>query len=171
MKKLGTLENQVNMVYIGIGSNLGNKFENIEKAKYLLVLNKINIIKTSRYYETLSWPDPYQPKFLNIVAQIKTSYTPKKLLEIFKLIEKKLGRKKTFKKNLPRKCDIDIISYENQIHKGDIDIPHAKMHERNFVLIPLFELNKNWVHPKLKINIKNLIFSLSMKDINSIKQI
>ena len=171
MKKLVTLENQVSMVYIGIGSNLGNKIENIEKAKHLLFFNKINIIRTSMYYETLSWPDPYQPKFLNIVAQIKTSYSPEKLLEIFKLIEKKLGRKKTIKKNLPRVCDIDIISYDNQIYEGDINIPHAKMHKRNFVLIPLFELNKSWVHPKLKINIKNLIFSLPIKDITSIKKI
>ena len=171
VKKLVTLESRVSMVYIGIGSNLGNRFENIEKAKHLLVLNKIKIIKVSSYYESLSWPNPYQPKFLNIVTEIKTSYSPKKLLEIFKFIEKKIGRKKNIEKNLPRVCDIDIISYENQISEGDINIPHAKMHKRNFVLIPLFELNKSWVHPKLKINIKNLIISLSMKDISSIKQI
>ena len=171
MKKLDTLENQVSMIYIGIGSNLGNKFRNIEKAKYFLALNKIQIIKTSSYYQTLSWPNPNKPKFLNIVAEINTNLTPKKLLEIFKSIEKKLGRKKTSKKNLPRECDIDIISYKNQILNGHINVPHLQMHKRNFVLIPLFEINKNWVHPKSKINIKNLIFSLSIKDISSIKKI
>ena len=75
------LENQVNLIHIGIGSNLGNKINNIEKAKFLISLNKINIIKTSSYYETLSWPDPTKPKFLNVVVSIKSNLSPKKLLK------------------------------------------------------------------------------------------
>jgi|TARA_B100000780_G_scaffold273380_1_gene236895 2-amino-4-hydroxy-6-hydroxymethyldihydropteridine diphosphokinase len=168
--KLDTLENQAKMVYIGIGSNLGNKIINIEKAKHFLILNNINIIKSSSYYQTPSWPDQKNPNFFNIVIQSDTKFSPKKLLDIFKFIEKKLGRKKKLK-NSPRECDIDIISYGKKIVDGDISIPHQRMHQRNFVLIPLYELNKNWFHPKLKINIKNLIFSLPIKDIRSIKQI
>ena len=170
MIKLGILENQVNMVYIGIGSNLGNKINNIEKAKFFLSLNKINITKSSSYYETLSWPDPKKPKFLNIVIQSDTKFSPKKLLYIFKSIEKKLGRKKKFK-NAPRECDIDIIAYRNKVINGPISIPHKRMHQRNFVLIPLYELKKNWFHPKIKTNIKNLIISLPIKDITSINKI
>ena len=170
MIKLDILENQAKMVYIGLGSNLGNKIYNIEKAKHLLILNKINIIKSSSYYETLSWPDPKKPKFFNIIIQSDTKFSPKKLIDIFQSIEKKLGRVKTII-NSPRECDIDIISYEDLILNGDISIPHKKMHERNFVLFPLYELDKNWVHPKLKVNIKNLIFSLTIKDIRSIKQV
>ena len=158
------------MIYIGIGSNLGNRIENITKAKYFLDLNGINITKSSSYYETLSWPDPNKPKFINIVAQSNTKASPEKLLKIFKSIEKKLGRKKK-SKNSPRTCDIDIISYNQKILTGNITIPHKRMHRRNFVLIPLFELNKNWFHPKTNENIKKLIFSLSIKDIRSIKQI
>ena len=158
------------MIYIGIGSNLGNRIENITKAKYFLDLNGINITKSSSYYETLSWPDPNKPKFINIVVQSNTKASPQKLLKIFKSIEKKLGRKKK-SKNSPRTCDIDIISYNQRILKGNITIPHKRMHKRNFVLIPLFELNKNWFHPKTNENIKKLIFSLSIKDIRSIKQI
>ena len=158
------------MVYIGIGSNLGNKINNIETAKHYLIKNNINIVRSSSFYETLSWPDPKKPKFLNIVLQSDTKFTPKKLLKIFKSIEKNLGRKKKLR-NSPRECDIDIISYRNKILKGEISIPHKRMHQRNFVLIPLYELNKNWFHPILKKNIKNLIFSLSIKDIRSIKQI
>ena len=158
------------MIYIGIGSNLGNRIENITKAKYFLDLNGINITKSSSYYETLSWPDPNKPKFINIVVQSNTKTSPEKLLKIFKSIEKKLGRKKK-SKNSPRTCDIDIISYNQRILTGNITIPHKKMHKRNFVLIPLFELNKNWFHPKTNENIKKLIFSLSIKDIRSIKQI
>ena len=158
------------MIYIGIGSNLGNRIENITKAKYLLDLNGINITKSSSYYETLSWPDPNKPKFINIVIQSNTKASPEKLLKIFKSIEKKLGRKKK-SKNSPRTCDIDIISYNQKILTGNITIPHKRMHRRNFVLIPLFELNKNWFHPKTNENIKKLIFSLSIKDIRSIKHI
>ena len=158
------------MIYIGIGSNLGNRIENITKAKYFLDLNGINITKSSSYYETLSWPDPNKPKFINIVIQSNTKASPEKLLKIFKSIEKKLGRKKK-SKNSPRTCDIDIISYNQRILTGNITIPHKRMHKRNFVLIPLFELNKNWFHPKTNENIKKLIFSLSIKDIRSIKQI
>ena len=158
------------MIYIGIGSNLGNRINNIEKAKYLLNLNGVNIIKSSSYYETLSWPDSSKPKFINIILQSDTKFSPKKFLEIFKSIEKKLGRKKN-KKNSPRTCDIDIIAYYQKIVSGNISIPHKRMHKRNFVLIPLYELNKNWQHPKMKKNIKKLIFSLPIKDITSIKQI
>ena len=158
------------MVYIGIGSNLGNRISNIEKAKYYLSINGINILKSSSYYETPSWPDSSKPKFINIVVQSNTKASPEKLLKIFKSIEKKLGRKKK-PKNSPRTCDIDIISYNQKILTGNITIPHKRMHRRNFVLIPLFELNKNWFHPKTNENIKKLIFSLSIKDIRSIKQI
>ena len=102
------------MIYIGIGSNLGNRINYIEKAKYYLHINGINIIKSSRYYETLSWPDIRKPKFINIVIQTDTRFSPKRYLKIFKHIEKKLGRKKG-KKNDPRTCDIDIISYDQKI--------------------------------------------------------
>tara|TARA_Y100000591_G_C21688256_1_gene621693 strand:- start:243 stop:719 length:477 start_codon:yes stop_codon:yes gene_type:complete len=158
------------MIYLGIGSNLGNKFRNIEKAKYHLLLNGIHITKSSSYYETLSWPDISKPKFINIVVQIKTKFSPKKLLNIFQLIEKRLGRKKNLK-NAPRTCDIDIISYNKKILNRKIYIPHKSMHNRNFVLIPLYELDKNWSHPKTNESIKKLIFSLPIEDITSIKQI
>ena len=79
------------MIYIGIGSNLGNKTNNIEKAKHYLIMNNVNIIKSSSYYETLSWPDPKKPKFYNIILQSDTKFSPKKLLNIFKSIEKKLS--------------------------------------------------------------------------------
>ena len=170
MIKPDILENQVNKIYIGIGSNLGVRIKNIERAKFLLINNGINIVRSSTYYESLSWPDTSKPKYLNIVLQSNTTLTPTRLIEIFKSIEKKLGRKKN-KRNSPRECDIDIISYNNMILDGNISIPHKRMHERNFVLLPLYELNKNWIHPKSKINIKKLIFSLPIKDIRSIKQI
>jgi len=164
------LENQAKFVYLGIGSNLGNKKDNIEKAKFELIQNDILIEKSSSYYESLSWPNPKNPKFLNIVLKIKTSLKPIKLLDICKKIEVSLGRKKG-KKNAPRECDIDVIDYNNQKTNVDIILPHPRMSQRNFVLFPLYELDKAWTHPISGQPIKKLILSLSNRDIRSIKQI
>ena len=166
-----TLENQVKSIYLGIGSNLGNRKENIEKAKFNLMENNIKIIQSSNYYESISWPNPNYPKFLNIVLKISTSLKILDLLKRCKEIEAKLGRKKSTK-NSPRKCDIDILDY-NKIIKNQkkINLPHPRMHKRSFVLLPLFELNKEWKHPISKFHIKRLILALPNKDITSIKQI
>tara|TARA_Y100001970_G_scaffold240028_1_gene302447 strand:+ start:123 stop:635 length:513 start_codon:yes stop_codon:yes gene_type:complete len=168
--KQDTLEKQVKSIYLGIGSNLGNKRKNIEKAKFELTKNKITIIKSSSFYQSLSWPNPKHPKFLNIVIKVSTNLKPLKLLEIFKQIEFGLGRKKS-KKNSPRECDIDLIDYDKMIKIKKITLPHPRMHIRNFVLLPLFEIDKNWIHPISKDHIKKLILSLSNRDIRSIKQI
>ena len=164
------LENQVKLVYLGIGSNLGNKRNNIEKAKFRLAQNNIKILKSSSYYESLSWPNEKNPKFLNIVLTINTNLTPLELLKKCKEIENDIGRKKSTI-NSPRVCDIDILDYRNKKISGEIFLPHPRMHMRNFVLFPLFELNKDWKHPISKHHIKRLIFSLSNRDIRSIKQI
>ena len=170
MIKQDTSENQVNIIYLGLGSNLGNRKNNIEKAKFSLIENNIKILKTSSYYESLSWPNPNNPKFLNIVLKVVSNISPLNLIKLCKKIEKNLGRKKTFK-NSPRECDIDIIDFSNSNMKSEVILPHPRMHIRNFVLFPLFELNKNWRHPILKQNIKKLINALPKKDIRSIKQI
>ena len=87
-----------------------------------------------------------------------------------KSIEVKLGRKKS-PKNSPRECDIDIIDFNSLILRDRLILPHPRMHIRNFVLLPLFEINKDWIHPITKHHIKRLILSLSKRDITSIKQI
>ena len=158
------------MIYLGIGSNLGNKRLNIEKAKFKIIENNIKILQSSNYYESLSWPNKKHPKFLNIVLKISTNLKPTKLIKIFQNIENSLGRKKA-PRNSPRICDIDIVDYNNmQINKG-ITLPHPRLHLRNFVLLPLYELDKDWKHPIFKDDIKTLILSLPNRDIRSIKQI
>ena len=131
-------EKPANIVYLGIGSNLGNKKNNIEKTKYLLETNSIKILKSSNFYETFSWPDKSKPKFYNVVIKVITSLDPKKLFLVTKNIEKKLGRKKTLL-NRPRTCDIDILDYKGQIISSEYEdneftIPHKKLSFRNFVL-------------------------------------
>ena len=172
MKKQDILENQAKTVFLGIGSNLGLRKTNVEKAKFLLSEYNLNFLSVSSYYETLSWPDPRKPKFLNIILKLKCHYNPQELLKICKSIEIKLGRKKT-KKNAPRICDLDIIDYNRLVSKknSEINLPHKMMHKRNFVLFPLFEIQKNWTHPDKQIDVKTLISLLPDRDIRSIKQI
>ena len=170
MTKQDTLENQVKSIYLAVGSNLGNKKNNIEKAKFILSQNNIVIIKTSSFYESPSWPNPKFPKFLNIVLKVNTNLKPLKLLHVCKDIETQLGRKKNLK-NSPRVCDIDILDYNKKVMKNGLVLPHPRLHTRNFVILPLFEISKDWFHPILKSSIKRLLSSLTNKDIRSIKQI
>ena len=162
------LEKRAKIIYLSVGSNLGNRKKNIEKTKFELYSKGINIIKFSNYYETLSWPNPKNPKFYNIVLKVSSDLKMLELLKLCKQIEISLGRKKA-PKNSPRTCDIDIIDYNQKVNANGINVPHPRMHQRNFVLIPLFEIEKTWKYPNSKRYIKNLIFSLSNSDIRSIK--
>ena len=173
MKKQDTLENQVKQSYLAIGSNLGNKIANIHIAMSELEKNKIKIKKISSHYLSKSWPNPLMPSFINIVIKIETVLIPLELLKICNFIELKLGRTRS-KKNDPRTCDIDIIDYDKKIlniRSNKLIIPHPEMTKRNFVLLPLFEIDRGWKHPESKISIVNLINSLPIKDLRSIKQI
>ena len=173
MKKQDILENQVKKSYLALGSNLGNKINNIHIALSELEKNSIRVTNVSSYYFSKSWPNPLMPSFINIVIKIETILTPLELLKICNFIELKLGRVRS-KKNDPRTCDIDIIDYDKKvlnINKHKLIVPHPRMTERNFVLLPLFEIARGWIHPKSKISIVNLINSLPIKDLRSIKQI
>ena len=97
MKKQDILENQAKIVFLGIGSNLGLRKINIEKAKFLLAEYNLDFLSVSSFYETPSWPDPTKPKFLNIILKLKCYYNSQELLNICKSIETQLGRKKAKK--------------------------------------------------------------------------
>jgi 2-amino-4-hydroxy-6-hydroxymethyldihydropteridine pyrophosphokinase len=139
----------------------------------LLISSDINIEKTSSIFRTKSWPNRNFPDFLNLIILVNTNLSLIDLFKKIKSIEKSMGRTKK-PKNYPRICDIDIIDFNNIFKKttylnNKIIVPHKNMHKRNFVLIPLFEINKNWIHPKFKKNIVNLISYLSINDLRSIK--
>jgi len=173
VKKQDILENLAKLAYLAIGSNLGNKSNNIERTKFELKKYKIKILKSSSNYLSESWPNKSNPKYINIIIKIKTNLAPLELLKICNLIESKLGRVRS-KKNAPRTCDIDIIDYDKKIineKNNKLILPHPRMNERNFVLLPLFDVDKSWKHPISNISIVNLINSLPVKDLSSIKQI
>jgi len=167
------------MIFVGIGSNLnssfGDRFKNINFALSFLESYQINIIKKSNFYETPSYPNNKDPKFINIVASISTTLPPVDLVSVLLFIEEKLERKRNFK-NEPRTCDIDLLDYNGQVidfnyNNLDFTVPHKELSQRNFVLIPLREISPNWKHPKTNESIDLLIDKLSNKDKNSILKI
>ncbi len=160
------------MIYLGIGSNLhssfGNRLENINQSISLLKQRKIEVIKKSSFYESFSYPNKKNPKFLNIVIEIKTSLKPGDLMTTLLDVEKKLERKRK-KKNDPRTCDIDIIDYKSEsinlkLENFELIIPHKSLNERDFVLYPLKEICPDWSHPLSKISIDLLIKNLKSKN-------
>ena len=173
MKKLGTLENQVNSAYLAFGSNLGDRKNNLNKALQLLKKENTFIKKKSKLYRSKSWPNKKFPEFINFVVSIETNLSLKKLFSKIKNIESQVGRIKS-KRNFPRICDIDIIDFngrtiQKKIGNNKINVPHERMHNRNFVLLPLFEINKDWFHPKLRKNIVFLLSNLSSEELLGIK--
>ena len=173
MTKQDILEKQASFSYIAIGCNLGDKLTNIEQAKNLLDNYNISVQDVSSYYETPSWPNRNFPNFFNIVVKIKTNLSLVDLFFAIKKIEKSFGRKKT-QRNYPRKCDIDIIDFKGlnlkvQLNGLIVETPHPRMQNRNFVIFPLFELNKTWIHPKTKVRINSIINRFTNEDLSDIR--
>ena len=167
------------MIFLGIGSNLpssfGNRFYNIDLAINFLNAYGIKVIKQSSYYETESYPNKNDPKFINIVISINTELNPTDLMTALIFIEEKLERRR-LKKNSPPTCDIDIIDYNSQIinfnyNNLNLKIPHEKLELRNFVLLPVKEIFPEWKHPKTEVNVTTLISNLSDEDRKSIYKI
>jgi 2-amino-4-hydroxy-6-hydroxymethyldihydropteridine diphosphokinase len=128
-------------VYLGLGSNVGNREELLIQAVNLLhQIPEVFVIRSSAIYETEPVGYTEQAPFLNTVIEIKTSLSASELLVHTQRIEAELGRIRTFRWG-PRTLDIDILLYENSwIHNGELQIPHPRMTERAFVLIPLAEI-------------------------------
>ena len=167
------------MIFLALGSNLtssfGDRFENINFAISHLEGYGIQIIKKSHFYETNSYPDKENPKFINIVISVKTHLSSADLMSVLLFIEEKLERKRN-KKNDPRTCDIDIIDYNNQVldfkYKNlNLTVPHKEVIFRNFVLIPLQEISPEWEHPITKENIRTIIDKLPEENKKSILKI
>ena len=133
------------MVVLSLGSNIGNRLENLKKAIKKLEGSKLDIQKISSVYETEPLGFKKQEKFYNIVLTAEYSENPYTLLSIIHRIEKDLGREREFK-NSPRTIDIDIITFNDQkIDSESLTIPHKEYENRKFVLIPLAEIEPNFI--------------------------
>ncbi len=159
---------ETNKVYIGIGSNVGNRLLNFRKAIKLLCENEnISKFKISSIYETLPYGNIKQNNFYNAVIYFSTNFTLQELFDFTKSIEKKVGRIK--RQNWgPREIDLDILLFNKLVFANEnIEIPHKDLVNRDFVLVPLLEINKNLVHPTTKIKLKDYLNKLSDKFIIS----
>ncbi|MCR3758328.1 2-amino-4-hydroxy-6-hydroxymethyldihydropteridine diphosphokinase [Clostridium felsineum] len=153
------IERSWHTAYIGLGSNIGNKEENLKEALALIEKNfQCVLTEVSNFYITRPVGYLNQDNFLNCAAEIKTLMSPNELVDFFLRIEETLKRKRTVHWG-PRTIDLDVLLYDNLITDDPhITLPHPRMTERLFVLTPLCDINPNLVHPVLNdriINIKN----------------
>ena len=147
-------------VYLSLGSNLGDRVKNLKEAiKRMEESGKVSIKKISSVYETEPVGYENQPRFLNLVLQTQTSLDPHPLLEQLLSIEEQMGRKREGKWG-PRNIDIDILFYDDlMVNSVELTIPHPRMHERRFILVPLAQIAPKLLHPFLKKNVTELLES------------
>lgn len=151
-------------VYLGIGGNLGNRQDNFRRVKDFIA-ERMKIDKASSIYETEPVSEIKQPKYLNMVVKTHTSLSPTGLLITLKSIELKMGRVPDPRPNAPRIIDIDILMFGDKIMNGDqLTIPHSRLHERAFALIPFAEIAPDVVHPVLHKTIKELCDAVAGKE-------
>ena len=156
--------------FIGIGANLpslnfSTPRDTCEAAIKELLSFGIVIEKQSSWYRSAPIPTSTQPWFINGIISVKTSMKATELMVLLQSVEKKFGRVRT-QKNAARTLDLDLIDYDNTIscwegcEASDLILPHPRMHERSFVLLPLFEISPSWCHPVFRTSIEKLIANL-----------
>ena len=154
----------MNICYIGIGSNLGNREANIKKS-IKLIRRKCKMLKISPLYETEPVGFKNQEWFLNCAVKIRTGLSAEKLLDFLQSIEKTLNKKIKIK-NGPRTIDLDILFFNDEIiNEKKLAVPHPRLHRRLFVLMPLKEISPKLKHPLLKKTINELLGNLRSRKI------
>jgi dihydroneopterin aldolase/2-amino-4-hydroxy-6-hydroxymethyldihydropteridine diphosphokinase len=154
----------MNIVFLGIGTNLGNRADNLSESIDMIGEYIGQVVDSSSVYETEPWGFETKDEFLNMVVMIETKHSPSTILRNIILIESLLGRIRGENRYSSRVIDIDLLIYEDQIinEKGLI-VPHPLMHERKFVLIPLCEIAHEMMHPVLNVTFASLLESCKDK--------
>ena len=155
------------IVYLALGTNLGDRMANLKQAISSLT-PQLDVKAKSQVYETPPWGFEDQPKFLNQVVKAKTYLDPESLLKHLKRLEVALGRQESFV-NGPRLIDIDILFYDDLVlNKPSLVIPHPRLHERGFVLLPLMDIAPDLVHPVHKKTVSEMAASCNAEGIEKV---
>jgi len=152
------------MILIGLGANLpsaaGPPQATLEAALAALVEAGVKVVARSRWYRTAPVPPSDQPWYVNGVVQVETSLAPGDLLRLLQGIERRFGRARG-RRNAARSLDLDLLDYDGRIEDGPaLVLPHPRLHQRAFVLLPLAEIAPRWRHPRLGQDIASLIAAL-----------
>lgn len=138
------------MILIALGSNLkspaGPPAATLKGALVRLERLGVKILSVSSFYETPAWPDPSEPAFVNAVAAVHTGLQPVELLNLLHGVETEFGRMRSAP-NAARTLDIDLLDFEGRVETGGVTLPHPRLVERSFVLVPLLEIAPGWTHP------------------------
>ncbi|KMY55983.1 2-amino-4-hydroxy-6-hydroxymethyldihydropteridine pyrophosphokinase [Bacillus sp. FJAT-27231] len=150
-----------NKAFLSLGTNLGDRFANLQAALHLLQsYEAVTVEVLSSIYETEPVGYTDQPAFLNMVIQVTTSLSAEELLDLCLSIEQELGRIREFKWG-PRIIDLDILMYnQDNIESEKLIVPHPRMHERAFVLVPLIEINPNICSPESDMPLEEALSSI-----------
>jgi 2-amino-4-hydroxy-6-hydroxymethyldihydropteridine diphosphokinase len=156
-------------VYLSLGSNLGDRLHNLERAITLLASDDLIVKRRSSIYETQPRDLTGQPWFLNMVVEAETRLFPKHLLWYVRRIENQLGRKRVVPKG-PRTMDIDIVLFgQSVIESAELVIPHPRMQERRFVLEPLSELAGGLRHPVMNVTVREMLAEVAGQKARKLK--
>ena len=150
------LKENLHTAYIALGSNLGDKEENLRRALELLEEHGVEVVKVSTFICTEPYGVTDQPQFLNAVCQVRTSLEPVALLHTLLGIEQEMGRVR-LRHWGERNIDLDLLLYEDVVmDTPELKLPHPDIQNRDFVLLPLFEIAPELIHPVLRKNIREL---------------
>jgi len=153
-----------NTIYIALGTNLGNRLANL-RAAIQSMPPEVKVLAESHVYETPPWGYEDQPAFLNMVVKAKTELLPEALLKYLKQLEVELGREQNFRWG-PRLIDLDILFYDDLVLASPpLVIPHPRLHERAFVLVPLADVAPDLIHPVLKQSVRDLLVAIEAQGI------
>jgi len=156
------------VILIALGANLpspaGPPTATLRAALARLEERGVKILSVSSFYETPAWPDPAQPAFVNAVAAVESTLQPVELLTLLHGVETDFGRLRSAP-NAPRTLDIDLLDYDGKRMTDGVMLPHPRMAERSFVLVPLAQVAPNWRHPVTGEAVRDLLIRLSDREV------
>lgn len=162
-KSLSWQEWNGQMILIALGANLnstaGVPAQTLDAALAEVARHGARVVAVSPYYVTPAWPDPADPPFVNAVARIESEESPQSLMELLHATETAFGRTRAAK-NAPRTLDLDLIDFDGRVEQGPPTLPHPRLVERAFVLVPLADVAPDWIHPATGTSVRDLLAAL-----------